>query len=166
MAEAHTPEIDLMAPLRLALKRWRLILAFTLLGGLFGGLYLSFQVPQYSATALLQLNVQDQIVMDAQGVATNQVDAAAIQSELDILASYALMRRVVQKLQLHERAEFNPDLEAKTLLWQLRHAPGALFGGEIPVGSVDIEQMMIRVTQAAIARTQIQKDPLSYTVRV
>ncbi len=163
-------EFDPLNLLNILLGRFRLILGVTLLFLIIGGLYLSFQVPQYTSTALMQLNVKEQPVLDMDSMTISSDDDEATQSQLDILQSPALIRRVVEKYKLQNAPEFNDGKKPKTLVWKAENAIKSAIKGEASEPPGDEEQQqeitMIQVTQNVMSRLNVYKDPLSYTVKV
>ena len=157
-------------------RRFRIILGVTLLSLLFGVLFLSFQKPQYTVTAAIQLNNNAFKPTAVQMSMSDSLgDSAAIQSELDIIKSAPLIRRVVTKLELQKKPEFNSALARPTLASKIKKSLKSRLGGE-NVGTShqvaglegidEAEVTLIKVTRAVSSRLNLRKDPLSYTVRI
>jgi len=162
---------DLRHVLHIISRRFRLILGVTLLATLFGVSFLSFQKTLYTATAMIQLNSQELSLLDIESaLARHMEDSAAIQSQLDILKSKPLIRRVVEKQELYKKPEFNSDLQKKTLVSTMKKKIKGLLGADNAIQDLSPEDqemiMLIKVTSAVSERLNLSKDPLSYTVRI
>jgi succinoglycan biosynthesis transport protein ExoP len=163
-------DFDIRYIINVMLARWKPILALTILAGLFGYLYLSFQKPLYTASAMVQLAANQQPLLDTEAVMLGQINNdSAIQSEMDILRSPALMRRVVERLDLDTKSEFNGDLQQKTFVWHLRREIRSLLN-PAPQGpdaaKEQEERTKTAVTRAVTSRVSLNKNPLSYTVTI
>lgn len=144
------PVLDPSVLINALLERIKLIIGVVLLSLIIGYTYLSFQQPQYTATAMLQLNTSSLPVFEADSlVIAGGDDKAAIQSELDILRSPELAQRVVDALALQTKAEFNPNYKAAK-----------------KDGATLDERQTVRLLKEIQSRLSLRKDPLSYTVRV
>lgn len=156
--------------INILIRRFRMILGITLLSLILGGLYVSFQITEYTATAMLQLNVKKQPLLDVETMTFTQGDdAAAIQSELDIISSPTLIQNVVKKLNLDETAEFNDAYKEQTLALKLENSIHDVLRPQekiTPDPAQTQEIKMIRITRAVAARLSVRKDPLSNTVRI
>lgn len=77
-----------------------------------------FQItPRYAATASLIVGGSQNNVVDIDAVLTGDLgNDSAIRSEVEVLRSRGLAHRVVDKLNLVDREEFNPDLRVDGLL--------------------------------------------------
>ena len=163
-------DFDIRYIFNVLLARWKPILALVILSGVFGYLYLSFQKPLYTASAMVQLAANQQPLMDAESVVLGQItNDSAIQSEMDILRSPALMRRVVERLELDKKSEFNAAHQQKTFVWKIRQGIRSFFN-RVPQGENAEEQAkertQIAVTNAVSRRVSLSKNPLSYTVTI
>jgi len=95
------------------LIRRRNVLMGTIAGSLvLAGLFLLMVTPRYSAETLIMIEPKTTNIVSIESVVTGlSGDEATIQSEVFVLKSRALAGRVIQKLNLHEDLEFNPELE-------------------------------------------------------
>ena len=95
--------IDLLKYLGLARRRGPLVAAFGLIAGLLGSIYAMQLVPVYQATATLLIDPsQSNALSPAGGGYNTYVDDGRIESELAIISSSSVARRVVEKLRLDE----------------------------------------------------------------
>ncbi len=146
-------------------KRFKMIVGVTLLFTIFGATYIAFQTPYYTASALIQLNsLEGPIIQEAQ--AQHGEDKAAIHSELDILKSPELTQRVIEKLALNEKQEFNPTQAPYYKVDIAKKAVRDFMEGPVEPGAVSEEVERVRILHAVRERLELRKDPLSYTVRV
>src|SRR5690606_9212254 len=86
-AAAHDYAVDLRVVGYALSRRWKLIAGITLLCLILGVLFISVQVPLYTASAVLQVNVQEQTMvnMEAQPQIRPQADSAAVNSEIEVI---------------------------------------------------------------------------------
>jgi exopolysaccharide transport family protein len=92
--------LDVLKYIGLLRRRGPLVAAFGLLGGLLGAIYALQLIPQYTATATLLIDPnQSNILSPEQGYAT-YIDDGVIESELAIISSTSVARRVAAKLNL------------------------------------------------------------------
>ena len=94
---------------------WRfktILLAIPFASIILGILWILIQTPQYTSTTVVQINSRNAQVLDdiTSVVSSVEREALAIQSEVDVLSSPYLARRVVQKLELTETQEFKREL--------------------------------------------------------
>jgi len=106
-------EIDLMA---LASTLWRgkwVILLLVLLAVCIGGYYAyGLATPKYTTTAAVALDPQQQNVTDIASVMSGlSGDQATINTEVEVIRSRKLMKKLVRKLSLTKDPEFNTSLK-------------------------------------------------------
>ena len=93
--------LDIMPYLAIARRRGPMVAGFGLLAGLLGSIYALQLVPQYTATATLLLdNNQANLPFSEQAYYGSYADDAKIESELAIISSTDVAKRVAQKLKL------------------------------------------------------------------
>ena len=118
----RTPSSDL--DLRyLLLMIWRhkfLLLLITVVITTLSYLYINHLVPRYTADAVIVLDIRRANVGIDPVVSELRTDETVVRSEVDVLRSRWLARRVVENLQLARDPEFNPRLRP--------HKPGLLEG--------------------------------------
>lgn len=172
-AETHRAvdmNFDIQYVFNVMLSRWKPILGVVILSGVFCSLYLSFQKPLYTASALVQLASNQRPLIDTESLALGRFDNnAAIQSEIDILKSPALIRRVVDRLELNKKEEFNSDLQPKTFVWKVKKQIRDFIKKQSAAGNVsqdDEDTTKISVTNAVSGNMSLDKNPLSYTVAI
>ena len=110
-------ELDIAFFLRLLRRRvWFLLSLCILITGL-AWLIIIQLVPTYTATSFVMLERGKQNVVDIDAVLSGlPTDKEAIQSEVEVLLSRDLARRVVEQLSLAKRPEFNPSLRQPGLI--------------------------------------------------
>lgn len=109
---AKDDEIDLMGLLR-TLWRGKLWLALCAAVALFLGGYYAFvsAVPSYTSTAVVMLESRKEQVVDLGSVMTGLGgDQVTINTEVEVIRSRGLLKKLVQQLGLVEDPEFNPAL--------------------------------------------------------
>lgn len=163
--------LDLRYLFKFLHRRIRFILGMSLLFGLFGILYLSFQVTQYTATAVIRINTDELQILELETAGlTRQEENAAIQSELDIIKSEPLILTTIKKLNLVEKPEFNASLKTPSVAAKTKSFIKDLIKGTKRKDNLsDTEKndrIMARVLDEVLGRTSVRKDPLSYTVRI
>lgn len=99
--------IDLLKHVGMLRRRGPLVAAFGLIAGLFGSIYALQLVPLYQATATLLIdpNQSNSLSPDPSGGYGTYVDAGKIESELAIIGSSSVAKRVVDKLKLDQAPE-------------------------------------------------------------
>ena len=110
-------------------RRLWLIAAFAVAGLGMAALYLAYAKPQYSATALIQLDTHSKYSnFDSVVSGPREGDPIAIRTQVEVLRSEAIAERVVKALGLTEDPEFKPpphsrlsDLLGKELAADVRN---------------------------------------------
>jgi polysaccharide biosynthesis transport protein len=100
---------------------WRgkwIILLTTLFTATIGVLYAyKLATPIYQSTAAVMLDTRESQVVDLESVMGGlSADATALNSEVEVLKSRGLLGKVVDKLDLVEDPEFNPNLQDASLI--------------------------------------------------
>jgi succinoglycan biosynthesis transport protein ExoP len=100
--------------LRVLMRRYRLVLACCLIGLILAGATVFFVPPRYSARAVMRVDTDDIDTGSLQSTlsSTREVELRRdhqIETQLQLLSSRPLMRRVVRTLALYDDAEFNPS---------------------------------------------------------
>ncbi|MCG8441395.1 MAG: AAA family ATPase [Caulobacterales bacterium] len=86
--------------------------------------------PRYTATAQILIDPRQKEVLDFEAVLSGlPPDSAVVDTEVEILRSEALARKVSQRLGLQADPEFNPDLREPGRLGRWASAVTGLFGG-------------------------------------
>lgn len=131
-------EAPQMASFLRQLWRRRWLLAGTILTLTFIAAAVLVQVtPRYTATAVLMIEVRENNVLDLEAVVAGLPnDAATVESEIQVLRSRGLARKVVDQLQLDFNPEFNSALQPAA--WYVpwfergRTLIGSIFGVDRP----------------------------------
>ena len=93
--------------------RWRawLIGAVTLATVLVAGLALLVILPRYKATTVVLVDPRQQRVTNSEVVISGiGADAAAVESQVELIESSALARKVIERLKLDQDPDFGPSL--------------------------------------------------------
>jgi len=108
-----TNAFDVAGALTIIRRRgWAFIVAFVILVSISAGLA-SQLTPRYSATASVLIDVRQTEVIDLEAVLSGlPPDSAVVDTEVEIIRSRAMTRRVVSRLELADNPEFNPALQA------------------------------------------------------
>jgi polysaccharide biosynthesis transport protein len=150
--------LDLRLLIDIFKRRLLLIAIVTTLCFLLGVLYLGIQSPSYTATTVMQLNVRPNSALNLEtAIISNESDNAAIQSEIDIIKSRTVVRRVISTMKLLDHPEFNKKSGLSFL--------STIFGAA-HTEVVDPQTHLINVTDALLENLDVTKDPRSYTVRI
>lgn len=134
--------------------------------------------PRYTAEATVMLDTRKNQVIDLQNALSGfQDDAMLIRSEVEILESPALARKVADKLDLIDRPEFNPTLAGQPRAFEQVLHPFNWIIGQLrqlltPAGVKDAAPAMpapdIRsiVSRILLSRIQIINDGRSFLLRI
>jgi capsular exopolysaccharide synthesis family protein len=134
-------------------------------------------VPRYTAEATVMLDTRRNQVVDIQNVLSGlQGDAIVIRSEVEILLSPALARKVSDKLELYNLPEFNPALAAPPgPLDHVRH-PFAWIGDQLrqlltpnsdkPATTVEPPDAKSTAARLLLGRVQVINDGRSLLLRI
>ncbi len=113
---------QLMTVLRKLWRRKVLILSTTMVLTVVAGIAVSRLTPLYSAESLLLLEAEQNSVVDIQAVISGlPSDAATIESEIEVLKSRGLAKKVVQRMSLAQIPEFNLALQPPTWKQNLKN---------------------------------------------
>ena len=109
-------EVGLFDVLQFLKRRKYLIILMTVLGFVLGNVYLMFATPIYMASTRLLIDTRHQDNTSPQGEGSFFLDTSAIDSQIELIKSRAILVKVVDNLKLHDVPDFNGS--AKTP-WQL-----------------------------------------------
>ncbi len=109
-APIGTDLIDIDALMRVARRRFVLFVFCTTLVFLAAAAYVLNLTPRYTATATFQINPNQQDIIGLSPFTPGGMNASAVDTEVAIITSADLLRRVVRALDLQFDPEFNPDL--------------------------------------------------------
>lgn len=138
--ESGSNEIDFFSLIGILWRRKWLIMLCGLLAAMLGGYSAFFvAVPRYSSQAELILQLHRPNVVDIDSVVSGvSTDAAAINTELQVIRSRGLIKKLVLELKLHEDPEFNaslrpePAFSIQKILGELRSRLSALSSTDAP----------------------------------
>ena len=109
-------------PLEIIAKLWRrkwLMLSTILLSMLLALIFVNSVTPRYTSRALVMIGNRNADLAFKGLVPTLQVDIGTMQNELEVLRSYSIAERVINKLKLDQSPEFNPALQQKSAFSKL-----------------------------------------------
>ena len=144
-------------------------------------LFSAQETPVYSATSRLVLNVQRQQVFDFESVVSGMPsDAAAVNTEIEVIKSREIAGDVVDDLSLTNVPEFNPTLREPTRMERLRSSVSGFFANFLPSqvsdgeaegltgeASVDIdERARERAISAVLSRLDAQRVGGTYVIEI
>jgi polysaccharide biosynthesis transport protein len=139
-------------------RRWRAMLATTLLAVGLVGVWLVQLTPVYTATTQVLIDPRKERVLTSESIVSDiGLDLSAISTEVSLIQSFSIARRVVEKLQLDQLPDYGRPSNNFSLIGSLRSlisgagqedAPPA--DPEAPPGAASPEVL------AAVAR--VQKD--------
>jgi uncharacterized protein involved in exopolysaccharide biosynthesis/Mrp family chromosome partitioning ATPase len=138
--------------------------------------------PLYESTAQVMLDTRREQVVDLQAVLSNlPSDTFVVDSEVQVLQSPALARRVIARLHLDQDPEFNSAIRPPSLLGQVRHTftdtirgtilflglplPGFL-GGPQTNDDLAAERRESSIIQAFDQRLNVSRQGLTYLINI
>ena len=158
---AEEEEVDLREYLAVVLRRKWTVLAVLLLVVFTTAIFTFKMKPLYKATATLEISpIQPQVVPFGEEAPRTRIveQARYIQSQVEIIKSRTLARRVVEVLDLEHSPEFQPHEEGliSKLVSGLRKGISSLLGGgkhELPVNPEEAEKE--RLVSAFLDRLKV-----------
>lgn len=157
------PKTDIFGSAREILRvlnRRKLLIAATIVGVMAATfLILAALTPRYTATALVMLDSRKTKVVNSEAVLSGLPnDIASIQSEVEILRSRTMARKVVDKLNIVSRPEFDPT----ALPWYRDLlVKGGVMSPPVPLDEATIRE---RVVDQVMARTTVTPRGRSYVI--
>jgi capsular exopolysaccharide synthesis family protein len=111
-ASAETPEegLPLLEYAQLLWYRKKLILAITVFVSVVGWVHVNQIRSIYTASSKMMLGVQQTQAVDIEAVLKRDYWGDQVLAEMEVLRSRGLARKVAERLNLHQYAEFNPSL--------------------------------------------------------
>lgn len=170
LADPRLVEIDLLGLMRSLRRRLNVIVGLTI--GLTALIMVAvFQLtPRYSAEALVLLDAQRTQVVDIEAVMSGlSADSVTVDSQVEVVSSRSIARRIVEKLNLVEDAEFNGALAKPSIFARLdpRRWLASLFGSDANLTAEQKrERTMDAVVDAFIGRERIGRRALTYIIEV
>ncbi len=96
--------IDLKEIFLIARRRGPMVVMLGILAALLGAVYALQLTPVYTAKATLLIDTQQKNIIDAEAIVSGiGRDSSALESELELIRSYDVAKRVVEKLKLDEQ---------------------------------------------------------------
>lgn len=171
-------EVDLGQMLRLLWRRRWFVLSWVVLAVVLAGLIVSHLTPIYTATAQVMIDARRSRVVDLKEVMSQLTpQMVTVFSEVEVLRSRGLAKRVADDLDLYSSPEFNPALRpvvAKNKVEQLiddtLSTVSRLLGRQKPVAPLDPAareaRMRSQVVNALTARLTVSAVPQSLVIRL
>ena len=142
--------IDLRELFRIARRRGPLVAVFGLLTALLGATYALQLTPVYTAKATLLIDTNQKNIINAEAIVSGiGRDNSALESELELIRSYDVAKRVVRKLNLDEKTDSEP---ARVSL--VRQLVSLVFSREPapePAVEVDLTDKIIRSLAGSVS---------------
>lgn len=153
--------VDLAAARRFLARRWRLIAGVALLCVAAAGIVLSLVPKTYTATAILIIDPRTQKVAQSDVVLGGiGSDAAAVESQVEILTSSTLAKRVLAELGLDRAGELTEPSAIERATAGLR----GLFG--LAAAEPGAAEQRERVLQRFSERLRVRRRGLTYVLEV
>ena len=155
--------IDVHELLRMARRRVPLVLFLGLIGLLLGSAYAMQLTPVYTAQATILIDMRQKGVLDSEAVvASVERDLGSIQSEMELIRSYSVAKRVTEKLKL---AEASPEpARSPSLVSQLISLVlGKRKEAEPPLLPADQLDAVTRSVQGAVS---VERRDWSYAIDI
>jgi len=168
-------EFDLLAIFRTLRKRAGVIAGITVVLTALVALAVSQMTPLYTGETLVLLDRQKMQVVDMDAVMSGlSPDSAAVDSEVEILRSRDLARRVVEKLALVGDPELNSDLREPSPLrwvspvWLLKRGMAAISSSNMEAASEAgvADRQTESVVDAVLARTEIARRTTTFVISI
>ena len=143
-------DIDLREYVRIARRRAPLVIILGFIGFALGAIYALQLTPIYTASASLMIDTRSKSVVDGEAVVGGiGREHAAIDSEVELIKSFDVAKRVVEKLRLDEEEQALPA--SPSLLRQIMSMIRPASSSEAPeVPVVDQREAVIRSVQAGV----------------
>jgi len=171
-AEGGLLEFDLMALVAMLRRRLNVIVGIVVTITMLVMLVVFQMTPQYTATTQLLLNNQNKNVVDIEAVMSGlPADSATVDSQVQVILSRSVAQRVIEKLNLLNDPEFNPEAGRTGLDAIVAGAKGWVKGlvGAGGVERTEEEQraaLMAAAVNAFIAREDVKRVGLTYLMNV
>lgn len=110
-AEGVDLTADLMRLIRIVRERKSIVIGSIIVVTTLVALVTWQLTPRYEATTQILIDPRENQILDLQSVFSGlSPDTSTVESQVQVLKSRSLLKRVVEDLQLHEDPEFNPDI--------------------------------------------------------
>ena len=118
-------EVNLRDLFRKIWRRKHVLFGVTVLGTVIAALIAFQMTPQYTANSTVMVDPRESKVVNVESVISGlPADQETIASEIEVLMSRGLAARVIRKLRLYDRLEFNSRLRPETRWQKLKSAIG------------------------------------------
>ncbi len=165
-AQGADDEIDLLALLATLWRgKWWIALVTTVAVGIGGYYAFGVATPMYTASATVVLENRQEQVVDLQNVMSGlSGDQATVNTEVEVLQSRGVARKLVDRLGLLDDPEFNTSLVPPA-----QFSPGAalrLIGLAPPPSEPNPQQVLDKTIDRVLAATSVSNVRQSYVFRV
>jgi succinoglycan biosynthesis transport protein ExoP len=158
--------LDVRELLRIARRRGPMVVVLGLLAALAGAIYALQLTPSYTARATLLLDAKGNNIVNAEAVVQGfSGNEASIRSEMELIRSYDVAKRVVSKLKLDEEVQ-NVTPSSPSLLRQainLLTARASVPQPQIGSDPVDVTDNVIRSVQRGVG---VDRREWSYVIDI
>lgn len=162
-------EIDLREMGRALIRRWRLIAGTVAVGLAMVVLYLLVATPLYTATTSIMIDPRSQHIVDAEAVLAGYgSDAAAIDSQVELIRSPTTALRVADRLKLASDRDFSDAADGSLLgsIWSWFSMGGEDEGGAVGTGSGAISPERAALAAAVLSGLQVQREGRTYVLSI
>ncbi|MDD5586668.1 MAG: polysaccharide biosynthesis tyrosine autokinase [Alphaproteobacteria bacterium] len=159
-ADPFLNSMNLRETVRLLRRRLPLIAGVMVSGLLLGLLVALIMTPQYRAKAVVMLDLRRANVVEAGSVSSRlPAENTALRSEMDIIASRAIIDRVIDRLHLLNDPEWRPESVWKKL------NPLAWFR-KAPPTQAQLERQKSEVANSITKRLKVENDGRSFSINI
>ncbi|MDD9920252.1 MAG: polysaccharide biosynthesis tyrosine autokinase [Alphaproteobacteria bacterium] len=158
-------DIDIKEILLVLWRSRKIIAGLTILFVILAAAWLSFQTPEYSTHAVLQINSRESKVLGDTEEVLSRVgqEAAAVESEVDILKSAYIAGRVVDRLELTKQEEFNWEMQGPGLIGVIKQR---ILGKKEVNPEQHAEYLRNSAIEILMNKVYISRSPNSLTIKV
>jgi exopolysaccharide transport family protein len=159
--ETHaSPALDIDRLQAIVQRRLRLMVAIAIVVFSIVALLTLEATPKFTAKANVMLDRRQQKVVDAQEVLSNlPPDSSAVDTEVQVIGSHALARRVVDALNLQNDPEFNPRLRPRSIFSNGPPPPP-------PSNLAGVEREKERTTDVVLGGLKVSRAGLTYVIDI
>jgi succinoglycan biosynthesis transport protein ExoP len=158
--------LDVRELLRIARRRGPMVVALGVLAALAGAIYALQLTPSYTARATLLLDAKGQNIVNAEAVVQGfSGNEASIRSEMELIRSYDVAKRVVRKLKLDEDAQ-NVTPPPPSLFRQAINLLSARAAVPEPQTSTDPADLTDKVIRGVQRGVGVERREWSYVIDI
>jgi len=163
--------LDILAAVH---RRWRAAAVVAIAAIVLSVIGAFLVTPLYKSTATIMLDTRRENVVDLQAVLSNlPADTFVVDSEVELLRSPALSKRVIAHLHLDRDPEFNATLRSPTIFSEISDGVKAaihatlVFFNLVPVSGLDAqERQQEAVLEAFQQNLDVERTGLTYVITV